>query len=52
MENGKSILGRVETEENEHDFIHTFVAEAVTTQMSWNFAFKNERTLFPHISKT
>lgn len=37
MESGKSILGRVEMEENEHDFIHTLVAEVVTTQMRWNY---------------
>lgn len=50
MESGNSVLGRVEMEENERDFIHTLVAEVVTTQMRWNF--KNERTLFSHISKT
>lgn len=33
LESGKSTLGRVEMEENEHDFIHTLVAEVVTT--SW-----------------
>lgn len=51
MESGKSILDRVEMEENEHDFITTFVVEVVATQMRWNFVFENERQLFPHISK-
>lgn len=38
-------------EENEHDFIHTFVDEVATTKMRWNFDCENERKKFPHISK-
>lgn len=51
MESGKSRLDRMEMEENEHDLIHTFAVEGATTQMRWNFAFKIERKLFPHVSK-
>lgn len=31
MENVKCLLRRMEVEENEHDFIHTFVVEVATT---------------------
>lgn len=51
MKSGKKHIGRVEMEENEHDFIRTFVVEVAATQMRWNFAFENERQLFSHISK-
>lgn len=50
MESGKSRLNRMEMEENEHHFIHIFAINIATTQMRWNFAFKNERKLLLHIS--
>ena len=42
MESGKSRLNRMEMEENEHHFIHTFAINITTTKMRWNFALKNE----------